>query len=468
VKRKAILAAAGALALAVAAFGIRQWLTPRTIGVCVVTDYSVRQSRPNWLSYLDSRFAAVNRIFDGTGVHWDFRHADEPDPTASLHGMEERRLKLFRTHCQADLILGVTGQPENREAVEAPAFSHLAMVVDDPKLSDQQNVRLMAQGLARLFGAPVDPKGSGTLLTPAPESDTLPKPVAKLISRLRSHDFARGGAALDGPWGNRAYDALVQVNDGRGNPALIAHRTLGLSLAADELYPAAIRHLSEAAKLDSNNPVAHIDLASAYGRNFQWPQAAAEYRAAVQLQPNAAPNHAALGLALANSGNGESAIDELHEALRLDPRHAPAQAALAYILSQQLGRIDEAIAAYRTAVATDPNLPAATSGLERAVAFKQRSVEEASQRRQKAGTAGELFDLGLAEARAGNVDSAVKTFRRALDVDRDNPRAHANLAMLLYLQKDYSGALKEARAASAAGFDPPPALVETLKRRLGN
>jgi Flp pilus assembly protein TadD len=461
----AALAAAGVVALGGAVFGLRQWLSPRTIGVCVVTDYSVRQNRPNWQAALDARFAAVNRIFGATPVRWAFRHAGEPDPTGSLHGMEERRTKLFRTQCQADVILGVTGQPESRATVDAPAFSHLAMVVDDPRLSDEQNARVMAHGLARLFGAPVDAAGSGTLMTAKPESDTVPKPVVKLMGAVRAHDFARGAAALDGAWADRVYDALAGVNTGRGNPAAAAHRTMGLALAADELYPAAIRHLAEVVKIEPNDAKARIELAAVYGQNFQWAEAASEYRAAVRLQPNAAPNRAALGLALANSGNGEAAIEELRQALRLDPRHAPAQAALAYILSQQLGRIDEAIAEYRTAVAMDAKLPAATAGLERAVAFKQRSLEEAAQRRQKASTAAELFDLGLAEARAGNVDGAAKTFRRAIDLDRNNPRAHANLAMLLYLQKDYSGALREAQTASQEGFDPPPALIETLKRR---
>ena len=76
--------------------------------------------------------------------------------------------------------------------------------------------------------------------------------------------------------------------------------------------------------------------------------------------------------------------------------------------------------------------------------------------------------MGLAEARAGNVEPAVKAFRRALELDGGNGRAHVNLAMLLYLQKDYPAALREARTASEAGFDPPPSLVELLKRKAGN
>src|SRR5215208_409576 len=130
--RRQLLAVAGVVALGGATYAIRQWLQPRTIGVCVVTDYSLRKNRPNWREYLEGRFAAANRIFSGTGVRWAFRHVDEPDPTGRLHGMEERRQKLFRTSCQADVILGVTGQPESDVSIDVPPFSHLAMVVDDP------------------------------------------------------------------------------------------------------------------------------------------------------------------------------------------------------------------------------------------------------------------------------------------------------------------------------------------------
>src|SRR3954447_23832873 len=132
-KAAALVAAGGA------ALGMWNGTRPRTITVFVGTDYSFRQQRPNWHDLLDIRFAEVNRIFSGTGVQWSFRHAGQPDPTARIHGMETRRQKLIRAECEADVILGVTGQPESKATGDVPAFAHTAIVVDSPSDPETRN-----------------------------------------------------------------------------------------------------------------------------------------------------------------------------------------------------------------------------------------------------------------------------------------------------------------------------------------
>ncbi len=461
-----------ALVIVAAAAGFAYWSRPRTIGVCVVTDYSFREQRPDWHTYLRRRFEDANRIFKGTGVRWSFQEADQPDPTGRLHGLELRRQKLIRTECAAEVILAVTGQPDSSAYGDVPAFSHTAIVVDSPKVSETRNDLVFAQALAALFGAPVDPRGAGTLMTQPPETATLPKPTARLISRLRWYDFAQGTAGLQKDWGSRVYNALVSAYSGRSrNPSRAAHQVLGLSFASDENYPAAIAHLVEVVRLDPSSADAHVELASLYTHNFQHQEAIPEYRAAVRLQPGNAANHAALATALANAGFPEEAIEEFHEALRILPKFAMAQAALAYVLSQQVGRIDEAVAAYQLALEMEPDLPAARDGLQRTLAFKERAAVLAVQRRKRVQetptNAAAHVDLALAEARSGNVDAAVSALRRSLQLDPANGRAHADLAMLLYAQKSYAPALKEAQAAAQAGFEAPAELVRILKRKTG-
>src|SRR5579883_2128723 len=201
ISRRATAGVAGGVAVAAAAFGLWYGFRPRNIDVCVITDYSYRQQRTDWYERLEQRFAEVNRIFSGTGVHWRFFHANEPDPTRNLHGMELRRQKLSRAECTGDIILQVSGNPESNAVGDVAPFAHTAIIVDDPKASESTNVLRLAHGMASLFGTPVDPKGAGTLMTEPPESNKLPPADAHLISRLRWFDFREGSDALLGPWG---------------------------------------------------------------------------------------------------------------------------------------------------------------------------------------------------------------------------------------------------------------------------
>jgi Flp pilus assembly protein TadD len=467
---KQIAIGVGLFAAAAGAFQVWRWTRPRVVSVCVVTDYSFRNRRPDWRDLLNARFEAANRIFRGTGVHWDFRDADQPDPTGKLEGgIEERRQRLIRTECDADVILAVTGQP-GLKGGDVPPFAHTAVVADLPFESEARNTLNFVQALLTLFGAPVDHAGSGTVMARPPEGETIPKAVRSLVGRLRHFDFAHGTESLDGAWGNRVYDALVSAYASYSPAAARdAHRTIGISLAADGHYSAAIRHLTEMVRLDSSNPAAHMDLATAYTHNFQSAEAIAEYRAAVKLDAGKAAAHAALAVALANSGLGEDAVDEFREALRLDPKFTAAQAGLAYVMTQQPGRINDAIAAYRVAIEMDPKMLAATEGLERATMLRDRAQADAVEARRKAASAPSdaqvHFELALAEARTGNVDAASRSMRRAVELDSASGLAHEQLALLLYRQGDFAAALQHAQTAARLGYEPPRDVVERLKRR---
>jgi tetratricopeptide (TPR) repeat protein len=463
-----------AVVAAGAALGVPGWyyFRPRTIDVCVVSDYSFRQQRGDWRNLLDSRFQAVNEIFSGTGVRWRFFHAGEPDPTGTLHGVELRRRRLAHAECTADIVLAVTGQPEGEEAGDVVPFAHTAIIVDSPKLSEERNVQAFAHGMAALFGAPADPKGAGTLMTLPPEGSTLPSSDRKLIRRLRGFRFREGTGILGGDWGGTAQGALESAWAGRsGNPLSQAHRTLGLALAADENFKPAIAHLREAARLDPYGPQAHEELAAVLSHDSQYPQAIAEYREAVRSRPDSPELHAALAMALANGGRGDEAIDEFTTALHMRPLFPTAQAAMAYVLSQHLGCIDQSIEAYRKALEMRPGMEQAAEGLERALAIKAAAVEAIPARRKRAQDAPSNpvvhFDLALAEARAGNIDNAIQEFRKTIALEARNHRAHSNLALLLYARKDYAGAQSEARAARDAGGNPPADLLDVEKRKGG-
>jgi Flp pilus assembly protein TadD len=471
-RRYLLLVSALVLGGAALGFGIWYLFIPRTIDVCVISDYSFRQQRTNWHDLLESRFREVNAIFSGTGVRWRFIHAGEPDPTGNLHDVELRRRRLTHAACRADIILAVTGQPEGTEAGNVVPFAHSAIIVDSTKLPEAGNVLAFAHGLAAIFGAPPDPAGAGTLMTVPPEGSAIPSPDRKLIRRLRGYDFRAGTDALQGDWGGPVLGALEVAYSGRpGNPLRHAHRTIGMALAADENFKPAISHLQEVTRLDTGNPEAHLELAAVLSHDTDYTQAIGEYREAVRLRPNSPEAHASFAMALANAGHGDEALDEFTAALRLRPAFAMAQAAMAYVLSQHLGRIDEAIDAYRKALEMRPGMAQASEGLERALAIKAAAVEAIPGRRKRAQEAPSnvmaRFDLALSEARAGNIDNAIQEFRKTIALDPRNDRAHSNLALLLFVRKDYAGAQHEAQAAKDAGGNPPADLLDAVKRKGG-
>jgi Flp pilus assembly protein TadD len=479
--RSVFAGAAVALAIAALGFGAWYWLAPRTIDVCVVSDYSFRQQHPDWHALLKSRFRAVQAVFSGSGVRWRFLQAEDPDPTGNFHDMELRRRRLARADCKADIILGVTGQPEGGESGNVVPFAHTAIVVDSLRLPEERNVlrlseersvQVMAHGLAAMFGVPTDSAGAGTLMTVPPESSTIGSAGRKRIHSLRRYDFRAGTQALESQWTGRVLGALQDAYAGKpGSPVAAAHRTIGLALAADENYKPAAVHLREVARLDAENPQAHEELGAALLHDADYPAAIAEYREAVRLRPSSPELRAALATALANGGQGDAAIDEYTAALGLRPGFAMAQAAMAYVLSQHLGRIDDAIGAYRKALEMSPGLPQAAEGLERAVAIKAAATEVIPERRKQVletpANAMAHFDLALSEARAGNVENAIQEFHKTIALDPRNDRAHSNLALLLYVRGDYAGAQREAQAAKDAGGSPPPDLLDAVKRKGG-
>jgi Flp pilus assembly protein TadD len=461
-----------ALAIAALGFGAWHWLAPRTIDVCVVSDYSFRQQRPDWHALLESRLREVQAVFSASGVRWRFQQAEDPDPTGNFHDMELRRRRLGRAECKADIILGVTGQPEGGESGNVVPFAHTAIVVDSLRLSEERNVQVLAHGLAAMFGVPTDTAGAGTLMTVPPESSTIGSKGRKLIHGLRRYDFRAGTQALESRWTGRVLGALQDAYAGKpGSPLAAAHRAVGLALAAEENYKPAAVHLREVARLDAENPQAHEELGAVLLHDAEYQQAIVEYREAVRQRPNSPELRAALATALANGGQGDAAIDEYTSALRLRPDFALVQAAMAYVLSQHLGRIDDAIGAYRKALEMSPGLPQAAEGLERAMAIKSAAMEGIPERRkqvlEKPANAMAHFDLALSEARAGNVENAIKEFHKTIALDPRNDRAHSNLALLLYVRGDYAGAQREAQAAKDAGGSPPPDLLDAVKRKGG-
>jgi len=458
-----------AVLLAGAGFaGWRYYVRPRTITVCVFTDGAFRR-RADWQEVLKSRLEAVSAIYQQVGITWLPVDLTRTDPTSVMTDPDERRAELaHESGCPADLMLGITGQRRTDRTGSVTAFSHGALVVDDPTQPEPHNTLILAHELAHLFGATHDP-GSDTLMSDKPVSRYFSPRTVRLIGHLRHYDFARGVDALDGSADRNAFQSIREsLEDLAPKPDLQAHVIIGAAAEADGNYTAAVRHYQEGLAVDPKNVQVRFDLAVALERNSQDDKALAILREGVKLNPDSARLHGALGAAVLRQDR-EEAIDEFMTSLRLEPKNAPLLATLGDVLSSGMGQIDAAAQAYHDALDLVPDLPQAKKGLARALAFKEKAQRDIDALRAAAAKAPDqsisFYNLALGEAHAGNTDAAIAALRRAIAIEPKLGIAHSTLALMYYLRGDYVEARNEVTAAQAAGTTPDTALINALARK---
>jgi len=154
---------------------------------------------------------------------------------------------------------------------------------------------------------------------------------------------------------------------------------------------------------------------------------------------------------LEDQGNAAAALTLLWEAAGLAPRDPDIQYRLGDAL-ERIGALDAAIDAYRRALAERPSFPKAENnlilalvkagkgaeGLERARALVARAPNDPSMH----------FTLGLAQSDQ-DIDGAIATFRRVLEISPDHALARYNLALALKRADRFGDAAAELRRSIA-------------------
>jgi tetratricopeptide (TPR) repeat protein len=141
----------------------------------------------------------------------------------------------------------------------------------------------------------------------------------------------------------------------------------------------------------------------------------------------------ARAIELESKGNYPAALTLLWEAGGLAPHDPEIQTALGEAL-ERIGALDAAIAAYRAALQGNPQFRKASNDLILAL-VKAGKGEEAVQRardlvQQAPNDPDRHFTLGLAQSEQ-NIEEAMKSFRRALEIDPRHALARYNLALAL-------------------------------------
>jgi tetratricopeptide (TPR) repeat protein len=206
-------------------------------------------------------------------------------------------------------------------------------------------------------------------------------------------------------------------------------------------------------------------------------EAIAAFREAIRLNPGYAPAHSALGDALSLRAKRDEAIGEYRTAIRLDPDSDVAKKARHAIGTnlRKQGKLEEAIAAYKEAVAggaLSEDVYIELSDAEQA----QRNVSEAmaeyldAVRSKPTEFAVHKNLLGVVLRYEGKLSESVAALREAIRLRPDFADAHLNLARTLVSQDEPIAAIIEFR--EAIRLDPAHAAaqkdLQTALGHLGN
>jgi len=237
---------------------------------------------------------------------------------------------------------------------------------------------------------------------------------------------------------------LRAVKDLNAGP--MHHLKKGVSLeAAGQLEQAAAEH-ERALEIDPQHVQAHVNLVPLYGRLGRPEKAELHYRAAAALNSNLADNHYNFGVLRNDQGNYSQARDAFRRALEINPLYAEAHNNLGYMLERE-GKLDQALGHYQAAIQNQPNYRLAHFHLGRLLVHRgqhQQAIRHFHQtlKPEDEKTAGFLYGLAAAYARAGNRQSALHYAREA----RQRAAALGQTGLVASIDRDL-GILEKAGSA---------------------
>ena len=171
------------------------------------------------------------------------------------------------------------------------------------------------------------------------------------------------------------YQRSIEINPSSAK----AHNNLALALVDLGRLNDALGHFRQSVAIDPK-PEIYSDLGATLARLGQQSDARAAYQRALELDPNNASANFNMAVLLTQSGALVDAEEHYRRAAR-EKANAEAYNGLGYVLARQ-DRTDEAIAAFRKAIAINPKFTAAHQNLAEALT-KAGKTEEALAERGK-------------------------------------------------------------------------------------
>jgi tetratricopeptide (TPR) repeat protein len=206
-----------------------------------------------------------------------------------------------------------------------------------------------------------------------------------------------------------------------------------------------------------NSAIAHALLGHALSFNDRASEATVELRKAIVLDPDLPIAHYFLGQALQQVGDFQGSVEELTAALKRSPQTFEFRIELGLALLKQ-NKLNESLALLQAAVEQNPSDPSAHYSLARALEkaghredaakeFRQTNdLGQAERDRQEAA----LFTMnGIDSLRAGKINEAVESLRKAVARKPGNAEANYYLGIALAQAGDKDGSIQAFRMALA-------------------
>jgi len=244
----------------------------------------------------------------------------------------------------------------------------------------------------------------------------------------------------------------------RGNTDLTdtgpMHYNLGLTLANQRSFSEAENEFREALKTAPNSTLIHTALGQTFGNQRKFTEAETEFKQAVRIDPNYSVAYNGLGMTLNSELRYAEAELAFKDAVRVNPNYAEAHFNLGFTLFY-LQRYGEAEEHFRQAIKYEPSPvpPDPYNGLGM-VLNKQGRYEEAVAAFRDALAHNKDFaqahnGLGVALSHQTNVAAAMAEFREAIRLGPYLAEAYYNLGVALLSQRQDESAEDDFRKASS-------------------
>ena len=283
----------------------------------------------------------------------------------------------------------------------------------------------------------------------AAQAQETPEALATLArAQVRSNDA---------PTAMKTADKAIAAN---GSSAL-AHEAKAVALASMGLVADAAASFRKAAELDPKLTRARAGLAAMLASSGKGAEAVAEAKKATDADPRSAEAFAALGLAILadNPKAWNDAIAQAQQGAFLNPKSPIVQNAVGKIFEAN-GNYEQAVAAYKKALETDPSFSPARLALVKVQDLqgdRKGALAEATKLAQEMPNNGEAqFLVGRAMMRASDYAAALPVLEKAAALAPGNAEAHALHATAAF----FSGKNDVAVAAYKKALDLKPDNVQ--------